>query len=50
MSNEVVSKIPDEYNYTVGRHFGNDNPIVKGYHSIRGTQNKYDAMKKDLSL
>lgn len=43
-----VFQLPDEYNYTVDRHSGNDNPIVKGYHSIRGLEKKYEAMKKDL--
>lgn len=48
MSNHgVVFELPEKWNYTVGRHFG-DEKVVLGFHSIRGVDEKLLAMKKEI--
>lgn len=48
IAGDVVFELPPEWNYTVDRHFGIENPFVRGYHSIRETDRKLSAMKRDM--
>lgn len=48
MAGDVVYRLPVTWNYTALRHSGVEKPVVRGYHSIRGAEEKLQAMLKDL--
>lgn len=48
LSEGRVTELPSAWNYTLDRHFGITYPVVRGYHSIRSIEGKYQAMKEDL--
>lgn len=48
IAGEFVIELLSTWNYTIDRHFNNDNPIVKGFHSIRGLEEKLSAINKAL--
>lgn len=48
MSSNIVCALPATWNYTAFRHSGVGKPVIRGYHSIRGAEEKLQAMLKDL--
>lgn len=49
ISNDTIFQLPTTWNYTVLRHAGVEKPMIRGYHSIRGAEEKLRMMLKDLT-